>query len=54
MDAENGVNDASTMGRKAAGTGTGRLKRGSSRKRMKVEVVIPSITQRELEVDVFS
>jgi hypothetical protein len=54
MDAENGAHDASTMGRKAAGTWTGRLKRGSSRKRMKVEVVIPSITQRELEVDVFN
>jgi len=52
MDIENGASDVPIMGRKAAGTD--RLRRGSSRKRMKVEVVIPSIAQRELEVDVFN
>jgi len=36
---------------KARGRG---VKRGPSRKRMKVEVVIPTVTQRELEVDVFN
>jgi hypothetical protein len=35
-------------------SGTGRVKRGPSKKRMKIEVVIPVTTQRELDVDVFS
>jgi hypothetical protein len=52
MDIEKGASDVPIMGRKAVGSN--RLKRGSSRKRMKVEVVVPSITQRELEVDVFN
>ena len=52
MDIENGTSDVPIIGRKVAGTG--RPKRGSSRKRTKVEVVIPSIVQRELEVDVFN
>lgn len=35
-------------------SGTGRVKRGPSKKRKKVEVVIPVTTQHELDVDVFT
>jgi len=52
-DVENGIDesDVPIMKLKAIGTG---VKRGPPRKRMKVEVVIPTITQRELEVNVFN
>jgi len=52
MDIEKGASDVPVVGRRAVGSN--RLKRGLSRKKMKVEVVIPSITQHELEVDVFN
>jgi NAD-dependent histone deacetylase SIR2 len=51
-DAGIGESDVPIMKLKA--TGKGRVRRGPSRKRIKVEVVIPTITQRELEVDVFN
>jgi hypothetical protein len=34
--------------------GTGRVKRGPSKKRMKVEIVIPVTRQHELDVDIFT
>jgi len=53
-DVENGIDEGDVPIMKLKVTGTDRVKRGPSKKRMKVEVVIPTITQRELEVDIFN
>lgn len=51
-DVEIGIDESEVPITKLKAKGT-RVKRGPSRKRMKVEVVIPTATQ-ELEVDVFN
>ena len=53
-DMENGIDESEVPIMRLKTTGKARVKRGSSRKRMKVEVVIPATTQRELDVDVFT
>ena len=52
-DVENGMDESDVPILKLKARGRG-VKRGPSRKRMKVEVVIPTVSQRELEVDVFN
>lgn len=53
-DIENGIDESEVPIMTFKTTGKARVKRGSSRKRMKVEVVIPATTQHELDVDVFT
>ena len=53
-DVEKGIDESDVPIMRFKATGTARVKRGSSRKRMKVEVVIPTTTQHELDVDVFT
>lgn len=53
-DIEKGIDEGDVPRRKLKVTGTDKVKRGPSKKRMKVEVVIPTITQHELEVDIFN
>jgi hypothetical protein len=53
-DVEKGIDESDVPIMRFKATGTARVKRGSSRKRMKVEVVIPATTQHELDVDVFT
>lgn len=52
-DVETGIDESEVPIKKLKAIGTG-VKRVRSRKRMKVEVVVPTVTQRELEVDVFN
>lgn len=53
-DVGKGIDESDVPVMKLKGTGTARVKRGPSKKRMKMEVVIPVTTQRELDVDIFS
>lgn len=53
-DVGKGIDESDVPVMKLKGTGTARVKRGPSKKRKKIEVVIPVTTQRELDVDVFS
>jgi len=53
-DTEDGIDESDFPIMKLKAASTGRVKRGPLKKRMKVEVVIPAIMQRELEVDVFN
>jgi hypothetical protein len=53
-DVENGVDESDVPVMRLKATGTDRVRRGPSKKRMKVEVVIPATTQHELDVDVFT
>ena len=53
-DVGKGIDESDVPMMKFKGTGADRVKRGPSKKRMKVEVVIPVTTQRELDVDVFT
>ena len=53
-DVGKGIDESDVPMTKFKGTGADRVKRGPSKKRMKVEVVIPVTTQRELDVDVFT
>jgi hypothetical protein len=53
-DVEKGIDESDVPIMKLKATSTDRVKRGPSKKRLKVEVVIPATTQRELDVDVFS
>ncbi len=53
-DVEKGIDESDVPRMKIKATGTGRVKRGPSKKRMKVEVVLPVSTQHGLDVDVFT
>jgi len=53
-DVGKGIDESDIPKVKFKGTGAGRVKRGPSKKRMKVEVVVPVTTQHELDVDVFT
>ena len=53
-DVGKGIDESDVPVTKLKTAGTARVKRGRSNKRMKMEVVIPVTTQRELDVDVFS
>lgn len=53
-DVGKGIDESDVPVMKFRPSGTGRAKRGPSKKRMKVEVVIPVTTQHELDVDVFT
>jgi len=53
-DVEKGIDESDVPRIKTKGTGTERVKRGPSKKRKKVEVVIPVTTQHELDVNVFT
>ncbi len=53
-DVEKGIDESDVPRMKIKATGTGRVKRGPSKKRMKVEVVLPVLTQHGLDVDVFT
>jgi hypothetical protein len=53
-DVGKGIDESDIPLTKFKASGTGRVKRGPSKKRMKVEVVIPVTTQHELDVDVFT
>lgn len=53
-DVGKGIGGSDVPMTKFKASGTGRVKRAPSRKRMKVEVVIPVTTQHELDVDVFT
>jgi hypothetical protein len=49
-----GIDESDVPTTKFKASHTGRAKRGPSKKRMKVEVVIPVATQHELDVDIFT
>ncbi len=51
-DVEKRIDESDVPRMRFKATGADRVKRGPSKKRMKVEVVIP--TQRELDVDIFT
>jgi len=51
---ENGIDESDVPIMKPKATRTDKVKRGPSKKRTKVEVVIPVVKQRELEVDIFN
>jgi hypothetical protein len=53
-DVENGIDESDVPIMKLKATRTDKVKRGPSKKRKKVEVVIPVVKQRELEVDIFN
>ena len=53
-DVENEIDESDVPIMKLKATGTGRVRRGPSKKRRKMEVVIPLTKQCGLEVDVFN
>lgn len=53
-DVGKGIDESDVPKMKSKASGTRRVKRGPSRKRMKMEVVVPVTTQHELDVDVFT
>ena len=53
-DVGKGIDESDIPVMKLKATRTARVKRCPSRKRMKMEIVIPAATQHELDVDVFS